>query len=89
MPTFIPLKSLTFDDRAGNHFVAHYLTYDATVSTVIDTAEGLVDAAVLYGTTGATKPTLTVSQVNSTVTLASGDSGALCVVTRHVGNTSL
>ena len=89
MATFIPLKSLTFDDRAGNHFVLHYLTYDPSVSTVIDTAEGLVDAAVLYGTTGATKPTVTVSQANSTVTLAAGDSGALVIVTRHVGNTSL
>jgi uncharacterized membrane protein YdcZ (DUF606 family) len=89
MATFIPLKSHTTDDRAGNHYVLHTLSYDPNVATSIDTAEGLVDAAVLYGTTGQSKPTLTVSQANQTVALAGGTAGSLVVVTRHVGNTSL
>jgi len=90
MATFIPLKQQQIDDKAGNVFFLHWLTLDNSTETVIATPPGLVDAAVLYGSTDQSKPTVTVSQSNKTVTLTvgTGTNGEICIVTRHVGSSA-
>ena len=91
MPTYIPTQMLQVDNNGGDHFAIFFLNYDNTVTNTIDVDEHVVDAAVVYGTTSATKPTVTVSQngSSSTVALASGGTnGNLAIVVRYVGGGS-
>lgn len=93
MATFIPTKQIQVDDRGGSHFIIFFLNYDSSIANAIDVDEHVVDAAVVYPTTGATKPAVTVSQngSSSSVSLAAGGtSGNLAVVVRYAaGGASL
>ena len=90
MATIIPTNFQIVDDRSGNHFVVCSIVYDPTLAeTVINVPKGLVSAAVLTATTGATAAGVTVSQANQTVTLDNaGTAGTIYVVSRHVGSAS-
>jgi hypothetical protein len=85
MANLVPTNCRIVEDGTGNHFQIARVTTDGGSHTV-DTPDGLVSAGALPGTTGATAPTVTVSQADQQVTISGGSSGIIYVVSRHVGS---
>jgi hypothetical protein len=87
MPTVYPLTHKIVDDGSGNHFAIARIQYSSAVGATINVPGGLMSAACLVGSTSATAPTVgSITAGDSTVTLSSGDSGVVYLVSRHVGS---
>jgi hypothetical protein len=63
--TLIPQRHTITDPFRNGHFlVVNEITHNSSDTTTIVVPGGLVDAEVLFGTTGNTDPTVTVTQGN-------------------------